>query len=217
MRDRDGIVLIVDDNASFRSGVGALLLSAGTAVATYSSAADFLSSALPSGPCCLLLDICMPGMGGLDLQSELASRGFDVPIIFLTGHADVPTTVRAMKNGAVEFLTKPFQADDLLTAVHQALERCRQAMLKRAEFGELRSHYATLTPAEREVMDLVTRGLLNKQIAAELGRSEITVKVHRARAMAKMQARSLADLVRMTDRLRASNPAAGYTKGYTKG
>jgi FixJ family two-component response regulator len=214
MTDRNGIVLVVDDNEPFRVGLSTLLLSAGATVATYSSAAELLATPMPSAPCCLLLDICMPGMGGLDLQSELARRGFDIPIIFLTGHADVPTTVRAMKNGAVEFLTKPFQPDDLLHAVHHALERCRVAMRDKAEFVDLRARYATLSPPEREVMGLVTRGLLNKQIAVELHRSEITIKVHRARVMVKMQARSLADLVRMGDRLCGAD-ARVYTKEYT--
>jgi FixJ family two-component response regulator len=217
MTERNGIVLVVDDNELFRVGLSSLLLSAGAAVATFSSAAEFLAAPLPSGPCCLLLDICMPGMGGLDLQTELASRGLDIPIIFLTGHADVPTSVRAMKHGAVEFLTKPFQPQDLLHAVGDAIERSRLALRAKSESVELRARYATLTPQEREVMSLVTRGLLNKQIAVQLRRSEITVKVHRSRVMAKMQARSLADLVRMGDRLKGAEPVAGYTKEYTKG
>jgi FixJ family two-component response regulator len=217
MTKRNGIVLVVDDSESFRAGLSELLLSAGAAVATFSSAAEFLEAPIPSGPCCLLLDICMPGMGGLDLQSELASRGLDIPIIFLTGHADVPTTVRAMKNGAVEFLTKPFQPEDLLHAVGHAIERCRLAMLEKSESVELRARYATLTAQERAVMSLVTRGLLNKQIAVQLRRSEITVKVHRSRVMAKMQAGSLADLVRMGERLKGAETATGYTKEYTKG
>jgi FixJ family two-component response regulator len=214
MSERGGIVLVVDDSERFRESLSTLLQSAGVAVATFSSAVEFLATPIPNAPCCLVLDIRMPGMGGLDLQRELARREIEVPIIFLTGHADVPTTVRAMKDGAVEFLTKPFQPDDLLYAVRQALERCRIAMRERAEFVELRGRYATLTLQEREVMSRVMRGLLNKQIAAELSRSEITIKVHRARVMTKMQARSLAELVRIGDRLREA--AIPYTKEYTK-
>ena len=214
--ERGGIVLVVDDNEAVREGLSMLLRSAGVAVATFPSAVEFLATPIPNAPCCLVLDIRMPGMGGLDLQGELARRGIEVPIIFLTGHADVPTTVRAMKDGAVEFLTKPFQPDDLLHGVAQALERCRIAMRERAEFAELRGRYAMLTPREREVMSRVTRGLLNKQIAADLSRSEITIKVHRARVMVKMQARSLAELVRIEDRLRGAAAGIPYTEDYTK-
>jgi FixJ family two-component response regulator len=214
MSERGGIVLVVDDSERFRESLNTLLQSTGVAVATFSSAAEFLATPIPNAPCCLVLDIHMPGMGGLDLQRELARREVEVPIIFLTGHADVPTTVRAMKDGAAEFLTKPFQADELLYAVRQALERCRARMQERTESAELRARYATLTSGEREVMSRIMRGLLNKQIAAELNRSEITIKVHRARVMAKMQARSLTELVRIGDRLHGA--AIPYTKEYTR-
>lgn len=211
-----GIVLVVDDNEAVRESLRTLLQSAGVAVATFASPAEFLATSIPDAPCCLVLDIRMPGMGGLDLQRELARQGMEIPIIFLTGHADVPTTVRAMKDGAAEFLTKPFQPDDLLNAVRQALEQCRIAMREQAEFAELRGRYTTLTRQEREVMSLVTQGLLNKQIAAELSRSEITIKVHRGRVMAKMQVHSLTELVRIADRLHGGVAGSPYTKEYTK-
>ena len=217
MHELGGIVLVVDDNEAVRESLRTLLQSAGVAVVTFASPAEFLATTIPDAPCCLILDIRMPGMGGLDLQKELARQGLAIPIIFLTGHADVPTTVRAMKEGAVEFLTKPFQPDDLLQTVGQALEQCRIGMREHAEFAEWRGRYATLTPQEREVMSRVTQGLLNKQIAAELRKSEIAVKVNRGRVMAKMQARSLPELVRIADRLRNTEAGgAPYTKGYTK-
>lgn len=216
MSELGGIVLVVDDSEAIRQSLSTLLLSAGVAVATFPSAMQFLATSIPDAPCCLVLDIRMPGMGGLDLQSELVQRGTEIPIIFLSGHADVPSSVRAMKAGAVEFLTKPFQTDALLGAVRQALEKGRTAMCERAEFAALRSRYATLTPQEREVMTLVTKGRLNKQIAAELSRSEITIKVRRGRVMAKMHVGSLAELVRVEQRLNCADPAVPYTKEYTK-
>jgi FixJ family two-component response regulator len=206
MPEQGGIVLVVDDSEHVRESLRLLLDSAGLAAATFSSAVEFLATPIPDAPCCLLLDIRMPGMGGLDLQQELAQRGIEIPIVFLTGYADVPTTVRAMKDGAVDFLTKPFQPEDLLNILQQSLQRCGIAMRERAERAELGDRYATLSPLEREVMKLVTRGLLNKQVAAELHRSEISVKVYRGRVMEKMQARSLAELVRMEDRLRGESP-----------
>jgi FixJ family two-component response regulator len=216
MSEFGGIALVVDDSEAIRESLSTLLLSAGVAVATFPSAVEFLATSIPDAPCCLVLDIRMPGMGGLDLQRELVQRGMEIPIIFLTGHADVPTSVRAMKDGAVEFFTKPFQTDALLDAVRQALKKGRTAMRERAEFAAFRSRYATLTPQEREVMRLVTKGWLNKQIAAEVSRSEITIKVRRGRVMAKMQVGSLAELVRVAQRLNCAEPALPYTKEYTK-
>ena len=194
-------VFVIDDDAAIREALQSLLRSVGLRVTTFASAPEFLTSRRPDAPACLVLDVRLPGLSGLDLQRELAAAEIDLPIIFITGHGDIPMTVRAMKAGAVEFLTKPFRDQDLLDAIVQALERDRAARAQRAGLAELHERYAQLTPREREVMGLVVSGLLNKQIAAELGISEITIKVHRGQVMQKMGAESVTDLVRMADKL----------------
>jgi len=194
-------VCIVDDDASLRESLSSLLRSVGLQVATFDSAADFLQYERPDAPGCLVLDIRLPGVSGLDFQAELASKGEQIPIVFMTGHGDIPMTVKAMKAGAVEFLPKPFREQDMIDAVHLALERDRERRATENVVAKLKADYDTLTPREQEVMTLVTAGLMNKQIAGELGLSEITVKVHRGNLTRKMGARSLADLVRMAETL----------------
>jgi FixJ family two-component response regulator len=198
------IVSVVDDDESFRRSTVRLVEVAGFKVRGFASAHDFLAAERPAVPSCLVLDVRMPGLTGLELQRHLAGQGIE--IIFMTGHGDIPMSVRAMKAGAVEFLTKPFAEHALLDAIRQALDREQRAFRERAELAEMRRRLDTLTPREREVMLLVVRGLLNKQVAAELGIREITVKVHRHQVMTKMHASSLAVLVRMCERLELLNP-----------
>ena len=202
----DGTVFVVDDDASVRRSTERLVRAQDIDVRSFASAREFLHAAPVKRPACLVLDVRMPGGSGLDLQHELAQRGVEIPIIFLTGHGDIPTTVRAMKAGAVEFLTKPVRPRELLAAIRAALERDRAAQRTQLELAELRERYELLTPREREVMRLVVAGLLNKQIAGELGAAERTVKFHRAHIMEKMRADSLAELVRIAGRLDIAAP-----------
>jgi FixJ family two-component response regulator len=202
------IVYVVDDDASIRDGLRSLLASMGIQVGVFGSAAEFLKGTLPDIPSCLVLDVRLPGVSGLDFQAELTKAGIQVPIIFISGHGDIPMTVRAMKAGAVEFLVKPIHEQDLLDAVQIGLDRDRARRESENTVSAMRVRYNSLTPREQEVIALVTSGLMNKQIAAELDVSEITAKVHRGNVMRKMDAKSLADLVRMADLLgiRRSTP-----------
>ena len=197
----DKLVFVVDDDPSLRESLKDLLQSVGLRVEAFASAQEFLRSKRPDAPSCLVLDVRLKGLSGLDLQKRLVEGDVDIPIIFITGHGDIPMAVQAMKAGAVEFLRKPFRDQDLLDAVQQALERDRKGREQRAEIAELRKRFDSLTPREREVMALVAAGLLNKQVAGELGTSEASVKVHRQHVMEKIGADSLAELVRVADKL----------------
>jgi len=207
MAEAEPIVFIVDDDLSVRRSTERLIRAAGLKVQTFTSAREFLRNPRPEGPACLVLDVRMPGLSGMDLQRELTHSAIHIPIIFITAHGDVPMTVRAMKAGAVEFLTKPFRSRTLLDAVLAAIERDRSAHRQRSETEDLRQRYEQLTPREREVMPLVAAGLLNKQVAGELATTERTIKFHRAHIMEKMRAESLADLVRMAEKLGVSKPS----------
>jgi FixJ family two-component response regulator len=206
MSATEAMVFIIDDDASVRKALTNLLRSVGLGVEAFGSAQDFLGSKHPDVPGCLVLDVRLPGLSGLDLQRQLVEAEMQMPIIFITGHGDIPMSVEAMKAGAVEFLTKPFREQALLDAVQHALEGDRAAHAQRTAVAQLRVRYQSLTPREQQIMALVIRGLLNKQIAGELGTTEATVKVHRAKLMHKMQADSLADLIRMAEKL--AGPAA---------
>jgi FixJ family two-component response regulator len=195
------IVFVVDDDPSLRKALASLFRSVGLQVEVFGSAPEFLQSKLPDVPSCLVLDIRLPGLSGLDFQTELAKGNIHIPIIFVTGHGDIPMTVRAMKAGAIDFLSKPFRDQDMLDAVATAIERDRKRRKDDRIISDLRAHFASLTPREQEVMGLVAAGLMNKQIAAEVDLAEITVKIHRGHIMRKMGARSLADLVRMAEML----------------
>ncbi|HEY5964336.1 MAG TPA: response regulator [Xanthobacteraceae bacterium] len=194
-------VVIVDDDADVRTSLGSLLRSVGMQVRLHGSADEFLAAPVPPAPCCLVLDVSLPGISGLDFQTELEKAGNRIPIVFITGYGDIPMTVRAMKAGAVEFLAKPFRDQDLLDAVRAAIEKSSDELETNRWLDKIRKDFLSLTPREREVIALVASGLMNKQIAARLGVTEITVKVHRGNVMRKMNAKSLADLVRISDAL----------------
>jgi FixJ family two-component response regulator len=195
------VVFVVDDDASMRDAISRLLNAVGLTVQTFASAREFLNRRLPDVPGCVVLDVRLPGLSGLDLQREMVERGIHIPVVFITGHGDIPMSVQAMKAGAVEFLTKPFRDQDLLDAVRSGIQLDRKEREERAELAKLRDCVRQLTQREQEVMSLVVSGLLNKQIAVQLGTSEKTIKIHRGQVMRKMRANSLADLVRMSQKI----------------
>ena len=201
LAEQQQVVFVVDDDSGLREALSSLFRSVGLQVKTYASAAEFLQSKLPDRPSCMVLDVRLPGLSGLDFQAELVKANIRIPIVFMTGHGDIPMTVRAMKAGAVEFLPKPFRDQDMLDAVQAGLEIDRDRRRHAADLSKLRVSFETLTPREQEIMGLVTAGLMNKQIAAEIGVTEVTVKLHRGNMMRKMGAKSLAELVRMADAL----------------
>ena len=201
MSEPQANVIVIDDDPMVRESLSSLIRSVGLKATLLASVAEFLKSGRPSGPSCLVLDVRLPGRSGLDFQRDLAAASIRLPIVFITGHGDIPMSVQAMKNGAIEFLTKPFRDQDLLDAINQGLAQDRARLDSESAVAELRARFETLTPREREVMALVATGRLNKQIAGDLGVSEITVKVHRGQVMRKMHASSLPDLARMADRL----------------
>lgn len=203
MKETEPIVFVIDDDRLIREGLQSLIKSVGLRAESFASAQDFLAAKRPDAPACLILDVRMPGISGLDLQLKLSEDGIPIPIIFITGHGDIPMSVRAMKEGAHEFLTKPVRGQDLLDAVQKAIASDRELRRERAEMSDVRARFDSLTPREKEVLDLVVAGLLNKQIADELGASELTIKTHRAHVMQKTQAESLAHLVRMAEKLKA--------------
>jgi len=205
-RKHNPVIAIVDDDPSAREGLSSLIRSAGLQVETFESAQEFLARPATEAPSCLLLDLQLPGLSGLELQQRMAEVGLEIPIVFLTGHGDIPASVKAMKAGAVEFLTKPFDDEKLLQAIQEAIERDRRTRQVHAEIHDLRERYESLTAREKEIMQQVVSGLLNKQIAAELNITEFTVKIHRGRVMRKMHADSLADLVRMAEQLGIHSP-----------
>jgi FixJ family two-component response regulator len=203
MKEPEPIVFVIDDEAQIRDGFKSLIRSIGLRAETFASAREFLLAKRPDTPACLVLDVRMPGLSGLDLQRELSDAQIHIPIIFITGHGDIPMSVRAMKDGAMEFLTKPVRGQDLLDAIQKAIERDRGVRKERADLAGIRARFDSLTPRETEVLNLVVAGLLNKQIADELGTSELTIKTHRAHVMEKTHADSLAHLVRMAEKLKS--------------
>ena len=205
MKEADPIVFVVDDDPLIRDGLRSLIKSVGLHVETFGSSHEFMLRKPSDAPACLVLDVRLPGLSGLDLQRELNESNIHIPVIFMTGHGDIPMSVRAMKNGALGFLTKPVRGQDLLDAIQEAIARDRATRRERADLADIRARFDSLTPREREVLDLVVAGLLNKQIAGELNIGEVTIKTHRAHIMQKTQAESLAHLVRMNEKLKSNN------------